>query len=425
MISLRAALAAAALCMGSHHASSHVAEPLTLDDAFQRVIDTHPDLAALRLAQDALDADVERAALPPPLSLQASVENVLGTGQTAGLGGSEVTLSLASVIERGNQRGARVALAERRREEVELSRQGKRLDLLADVARRYLDAVSADQLVQLLREDLVQRERLVDTTSRRVRAGADSLATQLAATAARQRVATELARTERQARHARRRLALLWGDTQARFRVLPIDFARLPTLPDYDQLVTQLATTPELRRFAHASRVREAQLQLARSSRALDLDWQVGIRRLQAESDWALVGSVSIPFGRAARAAPDIRAAEAELAAVEFEHEGQHRALQSTLAEAWSQLDLAVSTVRQIDAELLPTLHRATEAAAQAYRAGAIGNLEWAQLQSEVTAARRERLDAGVMAHRALIELQRLTGESFRFAAGPDLESTP
>jgi cobalt-zinc-cadmium efflux system outer membrane protein len=57
--------------MGSH-ASSHVAEPLTLDDAFQRVIDTHPDLAALRLAQDALDADVERAALPPPLSLQAS-----------------------------------------------------------------------------------------------------------------------------------------------------------------------------------------------------------------------------------------------------------------------------------------------------------------------------------------------------------------
>ena len=83
--------------------------------------------------------------------------------------------------------------------------------------------------------------------------------------------------------------------------------------------------------------------------------------------------------------------------------EGQHRALQSTLAEAWSQLDLAVSTVRQIDAELLPTLHRATEAAAQAYRAGAIGNLEWAQLQSEVTAARRERLDAGVMAHRALL----------------------
>ena len=58
--------------------------------------------------------------------------------------------------------------------------------------------------------------------------------------------------------------------------------------------------TPELRRFASEARLREARVQLARSARQADIDWQVGVRRLQAGSDWALVGSVSMPLGSAA-----------------------------------------------------------------------------------------------------------------------------
>jgi cobalt-zinc-cadmium efflux system outer membrane protein len=184
-------------------------------------------------------------------------------------------------------------------------------------------------------------------------------------------------------------------------------------------LLRQLEDTPELQRFAHTKRLREARLQLARSSRIVDIDWQVGLRRLQTDDDWALVGSVSIPFGSARRAAPGIQAAEAELAAVEFEREAQQRVLGATLVEAWSQLDLATAHARQITDSLLPALQAAAEAAARSYRAGASSYLEWAQSQSDLIAARRERLDAALTAHRALIELQRLTGQSFALATTP------
>ena len=54
----------------------------------------------------------------------------------------------------------------------------------------------------------------------------------------------------------------------------------------------------------------------------------------------------------------------------------------------------------------------AESAAERAYRAGAISYLEWAQLQSERTAARKQQLEVALDARRALIELQRLTGEA-------------
>ena len=123
---------------------------------------------------------------------------------------------------------------------------------------------------------------------------------------------------------------------------------------------------------------------------------------------------ISIPLGGDARAAPAIRAAEAELAALDFERVGTERALEATLLEASSRMDAAVLQARHIDAVLLPKLgDSASTAMAKAYRAGASSYLDWAQVQSEIVAAQRERIESGVAAQRALIELQRLTGQSF------------
>ena len=54
-----------------------------------------------------------------------------------------------------------------------------------------------------------------------------------------------------------------------------------------------------------------------------------------------------------------------------------------------------------------------TQTAERAYRAGAVSYLEWAQLQSERTNARKQQLEAALEAQRALIEIQRLTGQPF------------
>ena len=62
--------------------------------------------------------------------------------------------------------------------------------------------------------------------------------------------------------------------------------------------------------------------------------------------------------------------------------------------------------------DVLPKLAMAEAAAERAYRAGAISYLERAQLQSERTAMAQQQLDVALDAQRALIEIQRLTGQA-------------
>ena len=108
-----------------------------------------------------------------------------------------------------------------------------------------------------------------------------------------------------------------------------------------------------------------------------------------------------------------MRAAQADLAALTFEREAEELSLEATLIEAHMRLSGASAEVTAARDILLPKFAQAERASERAFRAGALSYTEWAQLQSEAMTARREQLLAAVEAHRALIEIQRLTGSPF------------
>jgi cobalt-zinc-cadmium efflux system outer membrane protein len=329
------------------------------------------------------------------------------------------------VIERGGKLDARLALARNRQDAAAAARDAKRLDVLAEVARRFLDIVAAQANERIAKEDIAQRERTATAAARRVAAGASPESVRLAAEAQLVRAQMERRRAERDQTVAYRRLALLWGERNPRASLIVGDRLSVPDVPDFDAIAALLERTPELQRFADEARIREARLQLARTARAPDVEWQIGVRRLQETSDWALVGSVSLPLGSAKRAAPEIRSAQAELAALDFERESSELTLYATLAQAHARLAASAADAHELDDELLPRLHRAEAAAEKAYRAGALSYLEWAQLQSETTVARRQQLADTIDAQRALIEIQRLTGATFGAAKHVDVENSP
>lgn len=423
MMILRATLLVAACLFGSF-TNAHAVEALRLEQAFQRAIAGHPELLALDQTQAGWIADAEQAALQPARSLDATVENAFGSGEASGLSAAEITLSLQSVIERGDKRDARMAVAAQRLDGVELLREAKRLDILAEVARRFLDASAAQLAMSLVADEIKVRQRMLDAASRRVAAGGAPESVRLTADVAVVRAQGDLLRAQRSVALANRRLAMMWGQTSAVFTVATAGFANLPSVGDLEGLLRRVTQSPQLRRFAHEARLREARVQLARSASVTDIQWHVGARRLQSGNDWALVGGVSIPLGGAGRAEPGIRSAESELAALAFERDGATRTLEATLAEIWGALDQAVADAIQIDTQLLPRLELAAQAAERAYRNGALGFLEWAQLGTEISSARRQRVELGLAAHRALIELQRLTGEAHTTPA-PAQESRP
>lgn len=400
------------------------ADRVSLDRAFDRVARTHPDLRLFGPRGQVLSAEFDRASLRPALVAGAGVENAFGSGEASGLDVAELTLTLASVLERGGKLDARRMLVQSRIDALAVERETRRLDLLAEVARRYLAMVAAQRQRGIADLDIGQRQRTVAAARQRLQAGASPESVVLTAQAALARAELDRARADQRLVAARQHLAALWGERDPDFDIVASDPLRLPQIAAFGELGNLLERTPELAQFAGERRIREARLQLARSERAADLDWQVGVRRLQVSDDFALVGSVSMPLGAGRRAEPGIRAAEADLASLEIERESKGLSLYSTLAEAHGRYLTAQLEVRRLRDDVLPRLARAEAAAERAYRGGAISYLEWAQLQSERTSTRRQQLDAALEAQRALIEIQRLTGQAF--IAGPDTQgSTP
>ncbi len=386
---------------------------LTLDEAFARVARAHPALRLFGANTDVLLAERDEAALRPPLRLGVEVENVLGRGGARGFDQAEATVALAGVLERGGKLDARRALAQARIDGLSVQREAQRLDLLAETARRYLDVAAAQARGQIARTDIDQRRRAVDAARQRLQAGASPESVLLTAQAALARAELAQARALQQERAALQHLAALWGQRDPGSAIVPMDPLVLPTVAPLETLAGFLERTPELERFVDATRIGEARLQLARSASTPDLDWQLGVRRLQDDGDLGLAGSVWLPLGGAARARPGIRAAEAGLVELQVQREAQSLALYSTLVDAHGRYALDRMEVQRLARDVLPLLGRAERAAERAWRAGATSYLEWSQLQADTIAMQARQLDTALEAHRALIEIQRLTGQGF------------
>ncbi|MQP76220.1 TolC family protein [Stenotrophomonas sp. MYb238] len=385
--------------------------PLTLDEAVGRVARTHPDLRLPELQRAAAQARLDGAGFTPPLVLGVEVENALGSGGGRGFDAAEVTVSLAGVLERGGKLDARRTLAQANIDVLAPQREIARLDLMAEVARRYLAITAARGQRRIALDDIEQRRRAVAAARLRLQAGASPASTLMTAQAALAQAELDRDRANEAERAARMALAALWNAREADFGAVSGDPLQLPALQDFQQLATLLSDTPELAVVAGEARVREAQLQLARSQLRSDLSWQLGVRNNRDSNDTALVGGFSLPLGSARRAGPEIRAAQAELAMSALERESRALQLYATLAEAHGRYGTARLEVARMDSDVLPQLQRAEKAAETAWRAGAISYLEWAQLQAMRIEARQRQLDAALAAQTALIEIQRLTGQ--------------
>jgi len=407
-----AALAAAPCFVHAQSAPVSVrasAQALTLDDAFARVADAHPDLRLVDGQRAVFDAEREVAALRPPLEAGIEIENLGLDAPTRTL---ETTLTLAGVFERGGKPDARRALAQTRIDALALQRESARVDLLAETARRHLAIVVATRRQAIAQADVAQRTRFVTAARQRFAAGASPEAVVLTAQAAQAQAELQVANARLEIETAQRSLSMLWGDPDGAFDIVEGDPLALPDIADFDALRALLARSPELLQFNDRARIAEARLQLARSDATPDIGWQAGIRHQRENGDTSLVGGFVVPIGSRARAQPAIRAASAELALVSIERDAGDRALQATLAEAHDRYRVAQSAVLLLARDVLPRLGRAAGATERAWRAGAVSYLEWSQLQDARSDALRQQLEAAEAAQIALIELQRLTGQS-------------
>ncbi len=402
----------AVVAAGLALASMVDAAPLTLDQAFARVEASHPELRVFSIYQSNLQARSSAASQSPERVVGTTVENVLGNHGYGGFGASEITFTIGSVLERGDKLDARRALALAQTDSLTVDREIKRLDLLAETGRRYLQIVEAASRCRIYQTAVEQRRLAAIAAENRLAVGAGKESDLWMSRAAAAKVAIARLQCEQEQGRTSRQLSLLWGEFEPGTIDVPLLPARLPKLDQPEQWAIQSMATPSRARFTSETRIREVRIRLATAERTPDLQWQIGLRRLEATNGFGLVGSVSLPLGKRSRAQPGVDASHAELAALEIENEATELTVSTTLAMATDIYESAARSQQQWHEQVVPMLDKASRTAASAYEAGAATALEWHTVQTELIDAQLNALEQGLRGQRALIEIERLLGRS-------------
>jgi cobalt-zinc-cadmium efflux system outer membrane protein len=415
---LPALLMVAGYCVPSHASS------LTLPQALQRTLHHDVSLQAYPYQLRMAEARQLQANITPNPELDVSLENVLGTGESRGLQGAELTLSLSQHVELGQKRERRTALAQQQsqlqRDNYELAR----LDALATTTAHYLQLLQLQEL-QTWASNKVNREHaLLAMAQRRSQAGnlLDADISRIKLRLIRSQL--ELADIDQNIQSQQYRLAARWNDVPD-FMTVTGKLAYLPPLPALSELQAQLQKSAALQRYITLQRISNSQLRLTEANSKADIQLSAGLKRNQASNDTAMVFGFSMPL---TLTDPNQGLRQAQLAEQALQIRQQHIAgkeLSLLLQQQWLGLQQLLHTIDAISNLLLPEAQQLQQSSYRSYQQGQLDLLSLLSSEEELAQAERELILSQSRFHFILVELERLTGQPMTFtnaASGAALE---
>jgi cobalt-zinc-cadmium efflux system outer membrane protein len=403
------AAACAAILVGT--AGMAAGQELTLAYAIEQTLARNPELGIYEPRLAAARERSTRATLRPPLELEADVQDALGTGRASGFDAAETTFALSQIIELGDKRELRAGSASAAVNSLSAERAAAELDVLAEVTRRFIHVVSdQEHLAVTMRATTLADENIAATTARVAAARAPEVELRRARVT-RARAATEQEHAEHELETSRRKLAAMWGDSDATFGGASADLYSLPPNEGYEALLARLERSPDFARFASEARLRDAELRVAEAHARSNLTVRAGLRFLHDTDDKALVFGVTLPLFAESRARSEIAVAQAESRQTAAEREAHRVRATAQLFELVQELRHAITEADVLRTSVLPEMEAALEATRYAFERGRYSYLEWVDVQSELLEVQRALIDASANAHLYRTEIERLTGE--------------
>lgn len=381
---------------------------LTLEEARRRALASAPELLLLQTEVDA--ARGARRTLTAWANPAVEVEVEGFGGDLDRWNDAETTWRVSQSL--GNP-GAWLARRRLGAAEVEAARQGLRagrLDLLAEVERRYGGALAAAEAVRIAVEAEAIADTLVLAVESLVEAGEVSPIELDRVRVERDRAAARRAITLAAQQRAHLSLAALWGEATAGFGRLDGSLDAPLSWTSLERWRPHAPARPDQRRLqADVARAR-AEADLASALWIPSLETEAGLRRVHAngERSWTVALGVTVPLfdqgqGERGVARARLRASEIELRA------GEARALSGRDA-AWSALQGADDALRGMRDGALPSARAALEAMEEGYRRGKFGLVDLLDARRAWLETSEQTLAAGLDRWMARVELERLLG---------------
>lgn len=406
---------AAWLALASANAvAADASEPrgaITLAQALDAALKSNPELTASRYELTAAQARIVQAGkrLNPELSLE--LENFAGGGEAQGTDALETTLAFSQVVELGGKRSLRRSIAEVDSDLVMLDLRARQLDLLADVTRRFIDVVAAQERIRFADENVAIAQRTLDAIAARVKAARSPIAEESRARITLTRAQIDRRQATLALETARSALSLTWGRVDPQFTSANADLFAFQSLETFEALAAKIERNPDITRFASEARLRDAELRLAQAQVRPNVTLSVGVRNFRESGDNALVAGFSMPLAVHDRNQGGIAEARARRAQSDAELAASKTRLLGTLYALYREIGAARERATSLREEALPQARDALTQTQSGYERGRFSFLELLTTQQDLLALSEAAIDAAAEYHRLLAELERLTSE--------------
>lgn len=383
------------------------AHALSLKSALKRTLERNPQLHQYTFREQGLLAQKDSMSLTPAISIGLELENFGGSGEYKGSDAAETSISLSSVLELGSgKRTARVAVAEVKLNILAAQQKALSLDILAQVTAVFIQTLAAQKSMRLSQDALAQSLKAQSIVLSRAQRGAGAEVEVKRAAAAVAEAEIHLDGLNKQFMRRKVQLAALFGQTQLDFSHVHGDLFAFAENVDFSDLYQRAQTAPSIEVFASKARLKNAQLQLARTQSHADLSWEVGVRRFEQEGDSALTAAVSLPLFSGKRNKGAIKSALAARDELEYRRRDAMLSLHARLYDAFSQRQQHIYAVNKFQHSIIPALEQALILTQKAYENGRDRYKDWIDAQSELRNAKQKRIEnaAAALLHQAIIE---------------------
>ncbi|MDE2330315.1 MAG: TolC family protein [Bradyrhizobium sp.] len=391
-------------------------QTLTMRAALARALAASPRLtAADRDVGIATGQRIQAGALINP-EVSYEQDNSLGTGVYRGTKSAETTLQISQAFEWLGKRQARIAAGQAGVDVAAIQRTAVRLEVLSETAIAFLNVLGVQRRIQILDEQVAAIDQLTPLLQRRVEAGASSPAETGRAEVASALVKADRERTRATLASARRELAIMMGDTTAKFASVS---GRLDTTgrpPSFQSVVAEIDANPQLTRWTAVFAQRNAELLVARLKPYPDVAIGAGWRHFNATNDDAVRLTLSLPIPVFDQNQGNILSAQESLAKTRAERDANRNTLIVVAGRAYDSLQGSLRELAVLRQTAIPKAQQAAEAISAGYGQGRFSLLEVLDAEATVAQARLREQEALQNFHIAVATIEGLVGHPFSLA---------
>lgn len=389
---------------------------LTLNEAISLTLAENAQLYQFSLKRAGLVGRRAASDVSPELNLDIDLENfggIGGNGESSGVDGIEATIALSSVIELGSKRNARVSVADARVDILEYQKQAFTLNVLGELTAIFVKTLELQELMVLVKEARDVAQNTLEIVESRSRQGATPESEVQRARAVVARVQLQLAGLIHQHDRHKIKLASFWGEMSPQWLNVRGDLYAFGQQPDFTELYQQALLSPAIEVFGSETRLKTAELQLAKTESKADIGWRLGVRRSEETGTTSFTAGMSIPLFSGSRNKGHVAMAMAERDEVAYKRQSSLLRLHSQLYDAYSQRKQHINAVKVFQVTVIPELTAAVASTQRAYETGRYSYQDWIAAQQELLRAKETLIEnaASAILNQAVIE--QLTAEPF------------